>query len=1290
MAGGSGVWGAPTRIVSRNPGINGILSGVKGSGDSNKHTLNAGGETLDVRNRREGEPGESIDVVVGSEKRTQDELDTLQSAGSDASEDVASAPTLLGPPGEVLAAPQAASDAGFDDTLHVDPQAMDSAVRAKDRRGAGSQRRGASSSGESRGAPVTPIPLSIVSADYYSFGVEFGRGGMGRIFEATDLRLNRPVAIKELLMQRGAASARFEREARITARLQHPAIVPVYEAGRWPSGEPFYAMKRVQGRSLQEVIAAARTLHERLQLLPNVIQVAEAIAYAHSRRVIHRDLKPDNVLVGEFGETVVIDWGVAKDLNADEPDTGPAPNLLDASQDLTVDGSVMGTPAYMPPEQADGQPVDERADVYALGAVLYHVLGGKPPYEGQSALETLEKVRQRDPTALSQLVDGVPPDLLAIVDKSLARSADDRYPSAQELAEDLKRFRGGQLVGAHRYSASEIFWRWVKRHRAVLGALLVAGVALLVFGLWSLGQIYRERDNAMAEKQRADQARDLAEEQKLVALEEMNRVTVHQARASLEQDPAMALAWLKRLAPKGGSFLAARSVAARAQAMVLPERIIVSPAGFFQQLALVPAGTGTVFGALSTQGGLFLYDEHDPLPKTWELAPAGAETRTLRFSTDGQRLLVWDEKQLEEFGLDAPASRRSLEREGLRRWVEATQRAATLRQGDELFAQLPPSSERPQTAEQPVLEGVSQYDVIDTAPNGQLVVARSTQVIRYWRNGKSGEFDAGSYIAEHGISADGRFLVAATSDELLVLDLDSGHQQRFDHGLGSVAGIAVHPVEPSVVAWGREPQLTVVEFETGRLTREPLRSPALGVHFSPSGKYRAVAEAQRVVVTDLSDGRYRELFGHTTGARALSISDDGRVLSAGFERSLRFWKLESAHQVPLPDGEFSGFIAAHSGRRLALVRATNVDQPGSEARAALGLWEHRASEAATPVEWLPGKYGTIQDVAWAPSDDRLVAVSEDGSLHLWALSASGPQHRLVGEHDGAARAVAFAGSQHVITRGEQRRLRVFDLGADGFVDLSPPALRRRQRNKGSGLSIDHGCAWISSDWFSVSADGSRVTASFPADPGGCEHEVHVWQTNDKSRHTLKGGMDHPVFSPAGDVVAAFGPPGKVALFQAGEWSRKEIALAIEQPGRALTFSPDGAWLAVAGFGEIALVPAAQPDSPDRMRVLTGHQHAVTALAFSPDSKRLVSADEGGEVRLWELDSNSSRALPHAGGADRISFLADGVLSLKAGRLAFDADDLPLSDESLFELFQTWPYQLGPAGVTTVRAWAPPK
>nr|MBA3818764.1 serine/threonine protein kinase [Deltaproteobacteria bacterium] len=267
-------------------------------------------------------------------------------------------------------------------------------------------------------------PLPLVDAAFYKADREIARGGMGRIVAAEDQRLGRRVALKELLEPAGEQLTRFHREALITARLQHPGIVPVYEAGRWPTGEPFFAMKLVSGRPLDRVIADARTLEERLALLPRIAAAADAIAYAHSQRVVHRDLKPANVLIGEFGETVVIDWGLAKDLRSTEVDSLDPQSPIGGAHDQTVAGAVMGTPAFMPPEQARGEAADERSDIYAIGAILYSVLCGSPPVSGERALEdasagSITPLREREPA--------VPPELASITERAMAFSRLDRY-----------------------------------------------------------------------------------------------------------------------------------------------------------------------------------------------------------------------------------------------------------------------------------------------------------------------------------------------------------------------------------------------------------------------------------------------------------------------------------------------------------------------------------------------------------------------------------------------------------------------------------------------------------------------------------------------------------------------------------------------------------------------------------------------------------------------------------------------------------------------------------------------
>jgi len=303
-------------------------------------------------------------------------------------------------------------------------------------------------------------------------------------------------ALNGLVANDGSLRRRFQNEALLTASVQHPAVVPIYERGELPGGQPFYTMKLVSGRSLRELIGERKALADRLALLPNVIAVADALAHAHSLRILHRDVKPSNIIIGEFGETVLIDWGVAKNLAS--PARESEPGAISGEADRTAVGMIIGTPAYMSPEQARGLAADERADVFSLGATLYHLLAGQAAYEGDTPA-ILPKVAQGEYLPLSEKQPDVPAELAAIVEKAMARQPAKRYPSARELAEDLRRFQTGQLVLSHRYTARELLARWARRHRPLLVASAVFLVLAAAGAAFGVRRIIRERDRASHE-----------------------------------------------------------------------------------------------------------------------------------------------------------------------------------------------------------------------------------------------------------------------------------------------------------------------------------------------------------------------------------------------------------------------------------------------------------------------------------------------------------------------------------------------------------------------------------------------------------------------------------------------------------------------------------------------------------------------------------------------------------------------------------------------------------------------
>jgi serine/threonine protein kinase/Flp pilus assembly protein TadD len=326
------------------------------------------------------------------------------------------------------------------------------------------------------------------------------QGGIGRVWLARDEDLGRDVALKELRPDRGdspTAAARFLEEARVTGQLEHPGIVPVYELVQPPDGRPCYAMRFVGGRTLADAI---KDYHRReageagplalRELLGAFVGVCNAVAYAHSRGVLHRDLKPQNVALGDYGEVLVLDWGLAKVLGTAEEPTGLLPVAPGGGDGAgwTQQGQVLGTPAYMSPEQAAGRPdlVDRRSDVYGLGAILYEVLTGTPPFAGADTPEVLKRVVQEPVVPPRQRVPATPAALEAVCLKVLAKQPAARYASARELAQEVQRWLADEPVAAYREPLGQRLGRWGRRHRTAVAsaaALLVTAVAALAVGL---------------------------------------------------------------------------------------------------------------------------------------------------------------------------------------------------------------------------------------------------------------------------------------------------------------------------------------------------------------------------------------------------------------------------------------------------------------------------------------------------------------------------------------------------------------------------------------------------------------------------------------------------------------------------------------------------------------------------------------------------------------------------------------------------------------------------------------
>jgi hypothetical protein len=339
------------------------------------------------------------------------------------------------------------------------------------------------------------------------------RGGLGMVSVARDGELGREVALKELdtkSAENEMSRRRFIREAEITGRLEHPGIVPVYGLGWYADGRPYYVMRLIRGETLQEAVSklhAGKEQYTLRDLLTRFVAVCNTVAYAHSRGVIHRDLKPANVMLGPYGETLVVDWGLAKVIGQPNDPSGSAEETLQVSgssggdHTTTREGSALGTPAYMSPEQAGGR-LDEQStatDVYGLGATLYAMITGQAPVAECDAEDVLERVQQGDWPAPRHVKAEVPRALDAICHKALALRPADRYPSVLALAADVERWLAGEPVGAYREPVRVRLGRWGRRHRTAItaiAALLVTAAVGLTAGLIAV-QSERERSQIL-------------------------------------------------------------------------------------------------------------------------------------------------------------------------------------------------------------------------------------------------------------------------------------------------------------------------------------------------------------------------------------------------------------------------------------------------------------------------------------------------------------------------------------------------------------------------------------------------------------------------------------------------------------------------------------------------------------------------------------------------------------------------------------------------------------------------
>ncbi|RMG14479.1 MAG: hypothetical protein D6731_10230 [Planctomycetota bacterium] len=1018
---------------------------------------------------------------------------------------------------------------------------------------------------------------------------------MGAVYRARDVRLGRLVALK--VIRSGffdeEALARFGREARAVAKLQHPGIVPLYDAGHH-EGQPYIAMGYVEGRTLEEVLREGGLSPRRLAEV--LAHVADALAHAHAQGVVHRDVKPQNIMLDAAGQPHLLDFGLARDASAKE--------------ELTQTGQVLGTLHYMAPEQASGEASAQGppCDVYALGAVLYRALTGRAPFSegGGGQLAILKRVLLDEVAAPSRFAEGVHPDLETIALRCMEKDPQRRYPGAAELADELRRFVDGEPIRARPIGRRERLRRWAARNRAL--AAVLAASATVVVGLLAAGvaggvaavqRIRAERDRAQEERARAEREKARAEEEQQRAEAEKTRAVRLLAKelrakgAGLADRARYPEAWalFARSLELDGSFETRLRLAdARSRTPRTLWRQPTGHSGWPAALAVRPGGRVLVVGAPGGGSGA-------------ELRVLGAQGRLLARST----LDLGKGSRLSAAVFDPTGSR-------LATASRAAGGAVFLR-----FWSLEPGEGGADTLVLRALgerswSGARAASSLALHPASGLLAAGPSGPGRpgLWRVGPAGTVEARAAPAPLAttaalralaFSADGKLLVGAGLDRRLwAWDLESGATAVAKELSRGLNGVALSPDGELVATGGGRGDVRL-----WRVLREPgLRLQAVETLSLHSAGVNDVAFAPE----------RREASGVRTALLA----------SAGMDRTVRLWRVErrqgsvsAAPVTALPCPDDVRRVAFDASGRVLVARTW---------QGVLTAWDLAPLEASRP--------------RWPhPSDVSALSVSSDGAtLAVGAWFHARPADRPVvlyeferrgpgGCFSGCRFRGELAGRPGGVTRlvfHPRRPGQLFGAGHDGSV------VRWDLENSAAPQAFAEGSAAPRrfARALAVGPRGRLLAWSEQRDRAGT---VVVWDL-------VEGGETARFALPRPVEVLAFGPRGR--WLAGGDW-RPAVWLcdlaggggprllrgeaAPRQAPTALAFAPDRglvAWGARQRDADLRLWGVGPQASVLRLR---GHPERVAALAFAHGGELLASGGGDGTVRLWRVPAAPSREDP---------------------------------------------------------------
>jgi WD40 repeat protein len=1071
--------------------------------------------------------------------------------------------------------------------------------------------------------PAAAAELERVQVPGYEIERELGRGGMGVVYVARQAGLDRLVALKMILAgghARAAELARFKTEAEAIARLQHPNIVAVYEVGEC-GGKPFLALEFCGGGSLDRKLAGSPLPPEQAARL--VEALARAMQAAHLANVIHRDLKPANVLLGEDGTPKITDFGLAKKLD-------------EVGQTHT--GDVMGTPSYMAPEQARGQKdIGPAADIYALGAILYELLGGRPPFKAATVYDTLVQVIAEEPVPPRRLNAQVPADLETICLKCLHKEPGKRYSSAAALADDLARFLAGEPIQARPVSVMERVAKWTRRRPAVAGlsaACLL--VALVAFGvvIWKWREAERARSAEVYQKDQAQAAQERAA-----------RKAEDEARAKQASQRAARAEAQARADAERQLYLSSVSLAHR--------EWLAGNTGLLRELlnGCPPAHRHWEWHYLKRQSDASLLT----------LIDDESTVNGVAFNPDGKRLAsagskvvkVWDTSRrkdpLELGGHSEAVQAVAFSPNG--RLVASASRGGTLRFWDAATAR-----------RGAVLRGHRGALAVAFSPDGRLLAsAGQDRLVKVWDAATGKQRLAlpghGDVVQGVAFSPDGKRLasVGGRKDRTVrVWDPARGKEVFVLRGhAGAVHAVAFSPDGTALASAGDDGKVWLWDAASGRAagTLEGHVGSVHAVAYSPDGRRLATAGEDQVIKVWDTRTR-RELFslrGHAARVTGVAFSPDGaRLASSAFDGMVKVWDVTaSPESVPVAaalrqacfgvafsgDGRrlaTAGFdrtvkvVSAATGEVLLTCRghdavigcvaliADGRRLASADASGTVRIWDATTGKAVRTLQALKGKQGAA--LAFGPGG-RLAWAGKDGTVILWEAqgresgrfkTSAGPRlGGLPGLGDrpgsgGAPAAVAFSPDGRRFASAGHLGHKVWDV-VTGRALLTLPAASTR-------LTLA----------LAFSAD-NRLLAVAEYHPS-TGNRVTLWNLSDgRQVLVLAGGHLRPI----NDL--AFSPDGR--RLASGDWDRAvkvwDVTTGRElltlprarNLGAGLAFSPDGRLLASADFGGLRVWDA----TPGR-EVLRLSQMGNLAAAISPDGRLLASDSSGSGVTIIDVSS----------------------------------------------------------------------